>query len=110
MKSGIDTVLDLIGFDERLDGIDMIITGEGRADSQSVCGKVMQGVGLRAKAHGIPVTALCGSIGEGADALYGCGITSLLTIMEDNMTVEYAMANAEKLYYAAAVKMFREMR
>ena len=110
MKSGIDTVLDLIGFDERLDGVDMIITGEGRADSQSVCGKVMQGVGLRAKAHGIPVTALCGSIGEGADALYGCGITSLLTIMEDGMTVEYAMANAEKLYYDAAVRMFMEMR
>ena len=110
MKSGIDTVLDLIGFDERLDGAFMIITGEGRADYQSVCGKVMQGVGLRAKAHNIPVTALCGSIGEGADALNGCGITSLLTIMEDDMTVEYAMANAEKLYYAAAMRMFGEMR
>ncbi len=110
MRSGIDTVLDLIGFDDRLNGIDMVITGEGRADHQSVCGKVMQGVGLRAKAHNIPVTALCGSIGEGAGALYDCGITSLLTIMEDDMTIEYAMTNAEKLYYAAAVRMFRAMR
>ncbi len=110
MRSGIDTVLDLIGFDERLDGVDLIITGEGRADSQSVCGKVMHGVGLRAKARGIPVIGLCGSLGEGADALYGCGISSLMTIMEDDMTVEYAMEHAEELYYNAAVKLFRDLK
>lgn len=55
MKSGINTVLDLIGFNERLNGVDFVITGEGQADSQNVCGKVMQGIGLRAKAHNIPV-------------------------------------------------------
>lgn len=110
MKSGIDTVLDLIGFDERLNGVDLVITGEGRADHQSVCGKVMHGVGLRAKAMGIPVIGLCGSLGEGADALYGCGISSLMTIMESDMPVEYAIANAEKLYYKAAVRLFRDIK
>ena len=110
MRSGIETVLDLIGFDKHLSGVDFIITGEGRADSQSVCGKVMQGVGLRAKAHNIPAIGICGSLGEGADALYGCGITSLKTIMEPDMTLEYAIENAEKLYYEAAVKLFQAIQ
>ena len=45
MKSGIETVLDLIGFDRRLEGVDLVVTGEGRTDWQSCFGKVMQGVG-----------------------------------------------------------------
>ena len=48
--------------------------------------------------------------GEGADALYGCGISSLMTIMESDMPVEYAIANAEKLYYKAAVRLFRDIK
>ena len=47
MKSGIDTVLDLIGFDERLKGMDLVVTGEGRTDWQSCFGKVLQGIGER---------------------------------------------------------------
>lgn len=110
MRSGIDTMLDLIGFDNLLRDVDLVITGEGRADSQSVCGKVMQGVGLRAKAKQIPVIGLCGSLGEGADALYDCGISSLITLMEPDMTVEYAMDHATELYYRAALKLFRGIR
>jgi glycerate kinase len=50
MKSGIDTVLDLINFDDIIDGADLVVTGEGRTDWQSCFGKVMQGVGDRCKA------------------------------------------------------------
>ena len=110
MKLGIDTVLDLIGFDERLDGVDMIITGEGRADSQSVCGKVMQGVALRAKARGIPVYGLCGSLSDGAELLCDCGVTSLYSLVDDNTSVEEAMTNAEDVYYHAAVRMFSRIK
>ena len=53
MRSGIEAVLDLIGFDELLKGVDLVVTGEGRTDWQSCFGKVMQGVGLRAKAKGM---------------------------------------------------------
>ena len=53
MKSGIDTVLDLIGFDQRLEGTDLVVTGEGRTDWQSCFGKVMQGVGERAARKGV---------------------------------------------------------
>ena len=65
MKSGIETVLDLIDFDGLLEGCDLVVTGEGRTDWQSCFGKVMQGVGDRAKKHDIPAVALCGGLGKG---------------------------------------------
>jgi glycerate kinase len=110
MQSGIETVLDLIGFDDLLDGADLVVTGEGRADAQSVCGKVMQGVALCAKARGIPVYGLCGSLGDGAELLYDCGVTSLYSLVDENMSVEEAMANAEDVYYHAAVRMFSKIK
>lgn len=110
MQSGIETVLDLIGFDDLLDGADLVVTGEGRADSQSVCGKVMQGVALRAKARGIPVYGLCGSLGDGAELLYDCGVTSLYSLVVENTSIEEAMTNAEEVYYHAAVRMFSKIK
>lgn len=65
LKSGIETVLDLLDFDRRLEGVDVVVTGEGATDWQSVFGKVMQGVGIHCKAHGIPAVAIVGSMGKG---------------------------------------------
>ena len=110
MQSGIETVLDLIGFDDLLDGADLVVTGEGRADLQSVCGKVMQGVALRARSGGIPVYGLCGSLGDGAELLYDCGVTSLYSLVDENTSVEEAMTNAEEVYYHAAVRMFSKIK
>jgi glycerate kinase len=110
MQSGIETTLDLIDFDALLEGADLVITGEGRADRQSVLGKVVQGVGMRAKAKGVPVAALCGSVGEGAAELYQYGIRALISVTDESMTLEYAMENAEALYLRAAVTMFRDIK
>ena len=110
MQSGIETVLDLIGFDDLLDGADLVVTGEGRADAQSVCGKVIQSVALRARARGIPVYGLCGSLGDGAELLYDCGVTSLYSLVDENTSVVEAMTNAEEVYYHAAVRMFSRIK
>ncbi|MBR1482973.1 MAG: glycerate kinase [Ruminococcus sp.] len=107
MRSGIDAVLNLIHFDELLDGVDLVVTGEGKTDCQSACGKVMQGVAKRAKAKGIPVAGLSGSLGAGAEALYSDGVCSLMTTVSAPVTLEEAMQNAETLYRDAAVRMFR---
>ncbi len=109
MQSGIETVLNLIGFDELIEEADLIVTGEGRADAQSLCGKVMQGVGLRAKAKGIPAVGLCGSIADGAQQLYDYGITALYSLVDEKTSLEEAITNAERVYYEAAVKMFRRL-
>ena len=110
MQSGIETVLQLIGFDEKLKGTDLVITGEGCTDSQSIYGKVMMGVGLHAEKMGVPCIGLSGSLGEGAESIFDYGILSLQCIADRPMTLEYAMENAGKLYYAAAVRMFRMVK
>ncbi len=107
MKSGINTVLDLIGFDDRLDGVDLVVTGEGRTDWQSAFGKVLQGVGERCKAKGIPAVALCGSLGKDYEKIYDCGIQSLLTTVDGCIPLSEAMERAEELYYRGAVRLFR---
>ena len=107
MKSGIETVLDLINFDKLITGADLIVTGEGRTDWQSCFGKVMQGVGDRAKKYDIPVTALCGGLGKGYDQIYEHGIDSIMTTVDGPMPLSEALDRAEELYYKGAVRMFR---
>ena len=110
MKSGIETVLDLIRFDERLEDVDLVVTGEGRTDWQSCFGKVMQGVGMRAKAKGIPVLGLSGSLGKNAMDICSCGISSLMTTVNAPMPLSEALERAEELYYEGALRMFRFVR
>lgn len=107
LKSGIETVLDLIHFDERLEGVSVVVTGEGRTDWQSAFGKVISGVGLRCQKKGIPVLALSGGLGAGADKLYGYGVTSMMTAVDGPMPLQEALARAEELYRDAALRMFR---
>ena len=110
MQSGIECVLDLIRFDERLEGVDLVVTGEGRTDWQSCFGKVMQGVGERARRRGVPVLGLCGSLGRGAMDICDCGIGSLMTTVNAPMPLAEALDRAEELYLEAAVRMFRFVR
>ena len=107
MRSGIDTVLDLIDFNRRLEGVDLVVTGAGRTDWQSCFGKVMQGVGQRSKAKNVPAVGLCGSLGKGADQIFEHGIVSLMTTVDSPMPLEEALSRAEELYYLGAIRMFR---
>lgn len=110
LKSGIETVLDLIDFDSRLEGVSLVVTGEGRTDWQSCFGKVMQGVGMRCKRHHVPAVALVGAMGEGADQILEYGIDSIMTTVNAVMELEEALDNAEELYYQGALRMFRFIR
>jgi len=75
LMPGIEMLLDAAGFDEALENTELVITGEGRLDSQSMAGKVPVGVGRRAKKANVPCIAVCGCIGDGADSVLGEGIT-----------------------------------
>jgi len=110
MRSGIETVLDLIGFDELLNEADIVITGEGRTDWQSCFGKVVQGIGDRAKNKGIPVFVLSGGLGPGYEKIYEHGITSAMTTATGPMALSEAIERAEELYFEAAVRMFRILK
>jgi glycerate kinase len=74
LKRGIDTVLDLVGFEGHLPGCDYVFTGEGKLDQQSLAGKVVVGVGNRAKAMGVPVIAVVGAMERSAAAIFDHGV------------------------------------
>jgi glycerate kinase len=80
LQMGIETVLDTVKFDEIIAGADMIFTGEGRFDTQSLRGKVVVGVGKRAKSKNIPVTVITGGADTNIEKAYDMGISSIFTI------------------------------
>lgn len=75
---GGEYLLDVLGFDALLDGADLCITGEGRADAQSAHGKAVARVARRCKVAGVPCVAVCGCVEAGAEALLDCGVTRLV--------------------------------
>ena len=108
--SGIETMLDAVSFDEKLTGVCLCITGEGRIDGQSAFGKVPVGVAGRAKKQNIPVLAIVGGIGDGAQAVYDFGIDSIMSIVDCPMPLDDAMANAGELIEDAAERAMRMVR
>ena len=90
LRPGIEVVLDAVDFDGLLPGADLVLTGEGRLDSQSLGGKVVIGVARRAKVRGVPVIALVGGLGEGWRGAYAEGVTAVFSINTRPMTLEEA--------------------
>ena len=90
LKSGIETVLDLIDFDGLLEGTDLVVTGEGRIDWQSV--------------------AIVGGMGNGAEKIYDFGVESIIPTINGAMDIEEALERAEELYANAADRTFRMIR
>lgn len=88
LKPGIELLLDSAGFDTLVDGADLVITGEGRLDGQSVSGKVPVGVAKRAKKKGVRCIALCGCLGEGAERTLEHGISAYYAATDGTKSIE----------------------
>lgn len=90
LRAGIDMVLDAMHFDQIISGSDLVITGEGRIDYQTVMGKAPSGVLRAAAAQSIPVVAIGGSVEE-CEALQQSGFAAILPVVSGPMTLEHAM-------------------
>ena len=88
---GIDLIFDLVGLPEKLSGADLALTGEGQIDFQTVFGKAPGGVGVAAKAQGIPCFAIAGSIGKELGDLHESGINAVFSLCPGPMTLEESM-------------------
>lgn len=108
LTSGIDTILDKVGFEEVIKGVDLIITGEGRIDAQSAYGKVISGISMRA--GNTPVMAIVGGIEDGFETIYEKGVAGVFSVFKNVMSLEYAMENANTLFAEAADRMFRILK
>lgn len=109
-RPGIELVAELSELADALRGADLVITGEGRLDEQSLHGKTPVGVARQAQAAGVPVVALAGSLGEGYEQLYAVGIDAAFSLTPGPITLEQACADAATQLRARAGDIARVWR
>ena len=80
LQRGIETVLDTVHFDSVAKDADMVFSGEGRLDFQSLHGKVIEGVARHTKKLGIPLVVIVGDIGDNIEGIYDCGVSAIFSI------------------------------
>ena len=101
-KSGIDEILQLIEIEPAIQMADLVITGEGRIDGQSLSGKAPIGIAKIAKRYNVPTIALVGSQSLDIEAVYQTGIAGVFDIINQPMTLEQAIQQTPKLVKATA--------
>lgn len=105
MVNGIELVLQMVGMEQYLDKADLVITGEGKIDGQTLNGKTVMGISKMAKNQGIPVIVLTGKIGEQIDAIYESGVKAVFSIVDRPMDLEEALNRAPQLLERAAMNI-----
>ena len=109
-RPGVELVAELSGLAQAVQGADLVITGEGRLDGQSLHGKTPVGVARLARTAGVPVIALAGSLGEGYQRLYAEGIGAAFSLAPGPLSLEQAMAEAGPELSARAADLARLWR
>lgn len=107
LKPGIEIVAEALKLKERMREAELVFTGEGRIDSQTIKGKTPIGVAQAAKSHDLPVLAVAGSLGSGAEMVFEHGIDGLSSIVDKPMELQEALLRADDLVAAATERMLR---
>ncbi|WP_422473205.1 glycerate kinase [Endozoicomonas sp. ALB032] len=102
LEPGIEIVMAAVDLAEKVKGANLVITGEGRIDGQTAQGKTPVGVARIAKSLDLPVVALAGSVGQGAEAVYAQGIDALFPVVHGAVTLEQALMKGEENLIRAA--------
>jgi glycerate kinase len=110
LMPGAALVVDASGFDGRLKGAQLVITGEGRVDSQTAYGKAPGEVARRAQEAGVPTLMLAGSKGSGWETLSQKGVSAVVTLAEEGDNLEQLMRDADQALTRAAVRACRSRR
>ena len=106
-RPGIAVVMEALRLDDLLDGVDLVVTGEGRTDFQTLAGKVPMGVARLAAERGIPAIAISGAVTPEADGLLAYNLHALISIADGPITLDEAMANAAVLLERATARALR---
>ncbi|MFV5314577.1 glycerate kinase [Priestia megaterium] len=96
LKPGVDIVIKATHLESYIKNADLVITGEGRIDGQTIYGKTPIGVAKTAKKHSVPVIAIAGSIGAGSEAVYEHGISALFSVVPGAVTLSEALEKADE--------------
>ena len=104
LSSGIARVLELVGFDRLLEGVDVCVTGEGHLDSQTARGKVVSGVAAACGRRGVPCVAIVGGCDPEAEP--PSGVSAVVPLATGASTLDELLADAKRLYALAAGRTF----
>jgi glycerate 2-kinase len=107
LRTGIELVLELVGFDRAAAGADLVVTGEGKLDAQSLRGKTPVGVARAAAAHGVPVVALAGAVEVADRELRAAGFEEAHALLELEPDPRRSMAEAAPLLERLAERVGR---
>ncbi len=107
LQSGIDMVCDVLDFDSLLEGADLVITGEGRADRSTIFNKAPVGVARHAHAHGVPTVLLAGGLGPGYEELYEHALDAVVCISDRPMSFDVSLSRTAELLEASAERTMR---
>ena len=106
---GIDAILDLASFDEKLADIDVVLTGEGKLDPQSMRGKVIFGVLERCEKQNVPVIAICGRVTDPGRQAFGKRFHAIAAGADESVPLELAMKNARAMLTGATERTIRRL-
>lgn len=107
LMRGIDLILDTLQLEAHIKNADLVITGEGKIDRQTLYGKTIIGVAKIAQKHGIPVIAITGKIGHDIDEIYELGVTSIFSIVNQPMDLQESMRKTDYLIQSCVMNIFR---
>ncbi len=110
LRSGVKIIAESVKLRERLEGCDLVITGEGRLDAQTVNGKTPAGVAKVAKQAGVPCIAICGCVGEGYEAVHKIGISSVIPVAHGFFDPDNPSKGAHERIRACAVEVGRLLK
>ncbi len=105
--AGVEVVAELVGLDAAVRGADLVITGEGRFDAQTLRGKTPFGVARIAQRHGAPVIVIAGTLGDGYEQMYAHGVNAAFALPSGPMSLEQACAEAPRLLSERAADIAR---
>ena len=108
-EPGFDLVARTVGLEQVIENADLVFTGEGAIDAQTLHGKAPAGVAALARRHGVPCVAFAGRVGEGAEVLYAHGVSALVPIVQGVTTLEEALNDGPRNLERAAATSMRLM-
>lgn len=106
---GIDVILDLSGFDDLVQDADVVITGEGKLDNQTMRGKAIFGVLDRCERYGIPVIAICGRVTDEGRQAFGKRFFAIVASSDESVPLDLAIKNAKPLLTGASERIVRKL-
>ena len=109
LTPGIALITELLQLEKHIKEAQLVVTGEGRIDAQTLHGKTIIGIASLAKKNSVPVLVFTGSIGPGISEIYDRGVTAIFSIVNKPMSLETAIKNAAQLLRASATNVFTSL-